>query len=311
MARRRRHHAVGVAQPHRCSRSTCCTTASRSTCSSPTAACATATPSRSSTSCTRRAPSSSRRRRARGRASWRSSAWSGERPDDRRRHRQPARAARCSSPCRKDERDELHGASTPFRFVVTDTRPTAAAPTTTRPSWGPTIMSSCMRRHAATLNGRHVLLDLHRLLPASSSPSTASWSTRPSRPSAASTPTTPTARGSPTTSASPRPRRRRSSAGSDSVAYVPETQRLRVALTDTAGRRRPRPHRHGRDGAPGHQPLRPAARRSTQTGPGIYEADAAGLDAGWWTVDLEARRRRRTDDDAALYEARRRLWIKP
>jgi nitrogen fixation protein FixH len=93
----------------------------------------------------------------------------------------------------------------------------------------------------------------------------------------------------------------------DSLSYVPETRRLRVSLIDKAG------------GAisgleVSAQIQRPATNRFDreivleQTGPGIYEAEAAGLGPGGWTVDLTARS---SDEDAALYEARRRLWIKP
>ena len=96
----------------------------------------------------------------------------------------------------------------------------------------------------------------------------------------------------------------------DTLTYVPETRRLRVALTDAAG------------GAVSGlavraQVQRPATTRYDrelvleQTGPGTYEVDAADLDAGWWTVDLEARRGAADQGDAALFESRRRLWIKP
>ncbi len=96
----------------------------------------------------------------------------------------------------------------------------------------------------------------------------------------------------------------------DTLAYVPETQRLRVALTDP-------------DGAAVSgltvtaQVQRPATTRFDQelileqTGPGTYEADAAGLEAGWWTVDVAARRNAADHENAALYESRRRVWIKP
>ena len=47
-----------------------------------------------------------------------------------------------------------------------------------------------------------------------------------------------------------------------------------------------------------------------QTGPGTYEAEAAGLDAGWWTIDIEARKCASAGAEV-LYEARERLWIKP
>ena len=96
----------------------------------------------------------------------------------------------------------------------------------------------------------------------------------------------------------------------DEIAYLPEARRLRVALTDAAGKAvsglAVTAHLH-----------RPATNRFDeelvleQTGPGTYEVSAADLAAGWWTVDVEAHRREAHHDKAAHYEARRRLWIKP
>jgi len=97
---------------------------------------------------------------------------------------------------------------------------------------------------------------------------------------------------------------------SDKLAYVPQTRRIRVSLTDPAG------------GAISGLAVtahveRPATNRFDreltleQTGPGTYEVSAADLDAGWWTVDLTARRAAAGPEDATLYESRRRLWIKP
>ncbi|HEY7670164.1 MAG TPA: FixH family protein [Hyphomicrobium sp.] len=98
----------------------------------------------------------------------------------------------------------------------------------------------------------------------------------------------------------------------DSLAYVPETRRLRVALAGpdgaavsglavTAHLQRPATDRFDRELV-----LEPTA-------PGTYEADTSGLEAGWWTVDLEARRERaaQTPQEATLFASRRRLWIKP
>lgn len=93
----------------------------------------------------------------------------------------------------------------------------------------------------------------------------------------------------------------------DSLAYVPETRHVRLSLTDSAG-------------APvaglsvTADMQRPATDRFdetlylTQTGPDLYEADAARLEPGWWTVDVRARH---GAEGAAVYEARHRLWIKP
>jgi len=93
----------------------------------------------------------------------------------------------------------------------------------------------------------------------------------------------------------------------DRLDYVAETRRLRLSLTDAAG--------GGVSGLSVTAELqRPATDRFdqklylTQTGPDTYEADVSGLESGWWTVDLQASR---GEQDTALYEARRRLWIKP
>lgn len=93
----------------------------------------------------------------------------------------------------------------------------------------------------------------------------------------------------------------------DRTDYMPETRRLRVTLTDKSG------------GAVSGLAVtaeleRPATSRFdqklvlTQTGAGIYEADLSGFEPGTWTVDVRARH---GENDAALYKARRRLWIKP
>ena len=46
------------------------------------------------------------------------------------------------------------------------------------------------------------------------------------------------------------------------------------------------------------------------TGLGVYEAEAAGLEPGWWTVDIEGRKPANAGGEV-LYEAKERLWIKP
>ncbi len=95
----------------------------------------------------------------------------------------------------------------------------------------------------------------------------------------------------------------------DTLAYVAELQRVRVDITDPAGAGVPGLVISGEIG-------RPATDRFdrrlefTQTGPGTYEADASGLEPGWWTLDLEAKKSAAAGGDV-LYEARERLWIKP
>jgi len=95
----------------------------------------------------------------------------------------------------------------------------------------------------------------------------------------------------------------------DQLDYLPMTQRLRIALSDHAGTAvsalvlsaemgRPATDRFDRQLA------------FTQTGPGTYEADVAGLEPGWWTVDVKAHSSADTGGEA-LYESRQRLWIKP
>jgi nitrogen fixation protein FixH len=96
----------------------------------------------------------------------------------------------------------------------------------------------------------------------------------------------------------------------DELGYVPATQLLRVTLTDASGQAV-----SGLDVTA--QVQRPATTRFDQrlmleqTGPGSYEVDAAGLDPGWWTVDLSAQRKAPNRQDPTLYESRRRVWIKP
>jgi nitrogen fixation protein FixH len=93
----------------------------------------------------------------------------------------------------------------------------------------------------------------------------------------------------------------------DTVAHVPETQRVRLSLTDRSGAPLPGLLISSEIG-------RPATDRFdrrldfAQTGPGTYEADVAGLAAGWWIVDLEARK---SEAAEVLYEAKERVWIKP
>jgi nitrogen fixation protein FixH len=96
----------------------------------------------------------------------------------------------------------------------------------------------------------------------------------------------------------------------DRLDYVVQSKRLRVTVTDGAGA--------AVSGlALTAQLQRPATDRFDQavllepTGPGIYEGDASGLAAGWWTVDLRARQATSRGDDTHIYESRRRLWIKP
>ncbi len=97
----------------------------------------------------------------------------------------------------------------------------------------------------------------------------------------------------------------------DSIAYASETQRVRVEVTDPAGAGVPGLVISGEIG-------RPATDRYdrklefAQVGPGTYEADAAGLEPGWWTVDIEGRGGAAPGAGSkVLYEAKERLWIKP
>lgn len=89
--------------------------------------------------------------------------------------------------------------------------------------------------------------------------------------------------------------------------YVRNTRHMRLTLTDTSG-----------GPVPGltvtAQLQRPVTNRYdqelslTQTGADTYEADVSGLAPGWWTVDVRAHH---GPENATLYEARRRLWIRP
>lgn len=93
----------------------------------------------------------------------------------------------------------------------------------------------------------------------------------------------------------------------DRLDYVAETKRMRVSLTDKAGAaipgltviatlQRPTTSRFDRD------------IKLAPTGDSVYEADVAALEPGWWTVNIHAHR---GNEGEPLYEARRRLWIKP
>jgi nitrogen fixation protein FixH len=95
----------------------------------------------------------------------------------------------------------------------------------------------------------------------------------------------------------------------DKLAYVAETQRVRVDLNDSTGAAVPGLFIAGEIG----RPVTDRFDRKiefTQTGPGTYEAEAAGLDAGWWTIDIEARKGAGAAAEK-VYEARERIWIKP
>jgi nitrogen fixation protein FixH len=95
----------------------------------------------------------------------------------------------------------------------------------------------------------------------------------------------------------------------DKLAYVPETQRVRIDLNDPAGAGVPDLVIAGEIGRPVTDRF-DRKLEFTQTGPGTYEAEAAGLDAGWWTIDIEARKGAGAAAEK-VYEARERLWIKP
>jgi nitrogen fixation protein FixH len=95
----------------------------------------------------------------------------------------------------------------------------------------------------------------------------------------------------------------------DTLSYAPETERVRLDMTDHEGA-----------AIPGLVITAEIGRavtdrfdrrlEFTQTGPGTYEAEARGLQSGWWTIDIEAKK---SASSAAedLYETKERLWIKP
>ena len=95
----------------------------------------------------------------------------------------------------------------------------------------------------------------------------------------------------------------------DTLAYARDTERVRLDVADHEGAAVPGLVISGEIG-------RPATDRFdrrlefTQTGPGTYEADAAGLEPGWWTIDIAAKKSASADAEV-LYEAKERLWIKP
>lgn len=93
----------------------------------------------------------------------------------------------------------------------------------------------------------------------------------------------------------------------DRTDFIAETRSIRVALTDRAG-----------EAVPGLNVSAKLQRPTTSqfdheislspTGANTYEASVADLEPGWWTVNIRAQR---GSEGEALYEARRRLWIKP
>ena len=96
----------------------------------------------------------------------------------------------------------------------------------------------------------------------------------------------------------------------DRLNYVPRTERLRIALLDREGT--------GVSGLDITASLgRPATNRFdrqlsfVQTGPGIYEASVPGIESGWWMIGVKAKRSQPDRQNAIVYEAKRRLWIKP
>ena len=93
----------------------------------------------------------------------------------------------------------------------------------------------------------------------------------------------------------------------DHTDYVADGRRLRVTLTDASGAAVSGLKLSARMQRPATN-LFDRELSLDQTGPDIYEADVSQLEPGAWTVDLQASR---GGEGAALYEARRRLWIKP
>jgi nitrogen fixation protein FixH len=95
----------------------------------------------------------------------------------------------------------------------------------------------------------------------------------------------------------------------DRLAYVPELRRVRLDVTDSAGAGVPGLIVAGEIGRPATDRF-DRRLKFRQTGPGTYEADAAGLEPGWWTLDIEAKRSVSAGAEVP-YEAKERLWIKP
>lgn len=96
----------------------------------------------------------------------------------------------------------------------------------------------------------------------------------------------------------------------DRVEYLPQTERLRVSLLDRDGT--------GVSGLTITASIgRPATNRFDRelsfvpTGPGTYETAVPAIESGWWTVAMLATRSTRDHRNETVYEAKRRLWIKP
>ena len=102
---------------------------------------------------------------------------------------------------------------------------------------------------------------------------------------------------------------RQSEAGwRDSVEVLADPQRLRLAILDRDGRSVP-------DIGVRATIARPATNRfdvplpMRETAPGVFEANVAAFDPGSWVVSAEAFSH--GDETKALYETRRRVWLKP
>jgi nitrogen fixation protein FixH len=102
---------------------------------------------------------------------------------------------------------------------------------------------------------------------------------------------------------------RQSAAGwRDSVEVLADPQRLRLAILDRDGR-----------SVPGIGVRATIARPATnrfdvplplrETAPGVFEANVAAFDPGSWIVSAEAFSP--GEETKALYETRRRVWLKP
>jgi nitrogen fixation protein FixH len=95
----------------------------------------------------------------------------------------------------------------------------------------------------------------------------------------------------------------------NTLAYVAETERVRLDVTGHDGVAVPDLVVSGEIG-------RPATDRFdrhlefTEKGRGTYEAEASGLQSGWWTIDIEAKTSASSGAEGH-YETKERLWIKP
>lgn len=95
----------------------------------------------------------------------------------------------------------------------------------------------------------------------------------------------------------------------DSVEVLAEQKRIRVTIADRDGRAASNLNVRAIFSRPATNRF-DVALPVRETAPGVFEADVASLEPGSWIVGIRAFHRGE-EDRSAVYEMRRRLWLKP